>query len=117
MSNTAITDPEILERRFPVRLLRFSLREGSGGRGRWNGGCGLEREFEFLEGMTVSMLTQRRKKGPRGKKGGAAGLPGRQDILRRDGSCEELPGICSFTVETGERVRIVTPGGGGWGEP
>ena len=117
MSNTAITDPEILERRFPVRLLSFSLRDGSGGRGRWNGGCGLEREFEFLEGMTVSMLTQRRKKGPRGKKGGAAGLPGRQDIVRRDGSREELPGICSFTVKSGERVRILTPGGGGWGEP
>ena len=117
MSNTAITDPEILERRFPVRLLSFSLREGSGGRGRWSGGCGLEREFEFLEGMTVSMLTQRRKKAPRGKKGGAVGLPGRQDLLRRDGSCEALPEICSFTVEAGERVRILTPGGGGWGEP
>lgn len=116
MSNTAITDPEILERRFPVRLLSFSVREGSGGRGRWNGGYGLEREFEFLEGMTVSMLTQRRTKGPRGKRGGAAGLPGRQHVIRRDGSCEELAGICSFTVETGERVRILTPGGGGWGK-
>ena len=67
--------------------------------------------------MTVSMLTQRRKKAPRGKKGGAAGLPGRQTLLRRDGSYEELPEICSFTVEAGERVRILTPGGGGWGEP
>ena len=75
------------------------------------------REVEFLKSMTVSFLMQRRECGPHGGEGGGAGLPGRQDILRRDGSCEELPGICSFTVETGERVRIVTPGGGGWGEP
>ena len=69
MSNTAITDPEILERRFPVRLRSFSLRKDSGGHGRWDGGCGLQREFEFLETMTVSMLAQRRKEVPRGRGG------------------------------------------------
>lgn len=116
MSNTAITDPEILERRFPVRILGFSLRDGSGGRGHWDGGCGLQREFEFLEDMTVSMLTQRRRKGPRGKKGGAAGLPGRQFKVRVDGTREELPAICSVAVKAGERVLIQTPGGGGWGK-
>ena len=117
MSNTAITDPEVLERRFPVRVWEFSLRQGSGGKGSWEGGCGLVREVEFLKSMTVSFLMQRRECGPHGGEGGGAGLPGRQDILRRDGSCEELPGICSFTVEPGERVRVMTPGGGGWGAP
>ena len=117
MSNTAITDPEILERRFPVRLWEFSLRQGSGGKGSWEGGCGLVREVEFLKRMTVSFLTQRRECGPHGREGGKAGLPGLQTILRRDGSIEELPGICSFTAEPDERVRILTPGGGGWGSP
>lgn len=117
MSNTAITDPEVLERRFPVRLWEFSLRHGSGGKGSWEGGCGLVREVEFLKPMTVSFLMQRRESGPNGGEGGREGLPGRQDILRRDGSREELPGICSFPVKPGERVRILTPGGGGWGKP
>ena len=114
MSNTAITDPEILERRYPVRLHEFSLRTGSGGAGHWRGGLGLVREVEFLEPMTVSLLTQRRKDSPRGV-GGGDGQPGRQVIKRIDGSGEELPGACSFAVEAGERVRIETPGGGGWG--
>ena len=117
MSNTAITDPEILERRFPVRLRAFSLREGSGGGGKWSGGLGLVREVEFLEAMTVSFLMQRRVRGPGGTEGGAAGLPGRQIKLLCDGSVEELPGVCSFEVQSGERVRILTPGGGGWGVP
>ena len=75
------------------------------------------REVEFLKRMTVSFLTQRRECGPHGREGGKAGLPGLQTILRRDGSIEELPGICSFTAEPDERVRILTPGGGGWGSP
>ena len=115
MSNTAITDPEILERRFPVRLCSFSLRKDSGGHGRWNGGCGLQREFEFLETMTVSMLAQRREEVPRGKEGGAAGLRGRQIKVGVDGSAQDLPGICSIIVQAGERIRVLTPGGGGWG--
>ena len=117
MSNTAITDPEILERRFPVRLHAFCLREGSGGRGAWNGGRGLLREVEFLEPMTVSFLMERRARGPRGVAGGEEGLPGRQIKLRCDGSVENLPGVCSFEVHPGERIRILTPGGGGWGNP
>ena len=75
------------------------------------------REVEFLKPMTVSFLMQRRESGPNGGEGGREGLTGRQGILRRDGSREELPGICSFPVEPGERVRILTPGGGGWGKP
>ncbi len=117
MSNTAITDPEILERRFPVRLRAFSLREGSGGSGEWSGGEGLLREVEFLESMTVSFLMERRARGPGGMEGGAAGSQGQQVRIRGDGSIEQLPGVCSFEVHPGERVRILTPGGGGWGNP
>jgi 5-oxoprolinase (ATP-hydrolysing) len=117
MSNTAITDPEILERRFPVRVREFSLRRGSGGNGRWRGGEGLAREVEFLETMTVSLLTQRRTTAPRGGAGGGDGAPGRQVLIRIDGSEERLGGVCSIPVEPGERIRIETPGGGGWGAP
>ncbi|NIP92555.1 MAG: hypothetical protein GWO24_03430, partial [Akkermansiaceae bacterium] len=112
---TAITDPEILELRFPVRLREFSLRRGSGGKGEWRGGDGLVRDIEFLEPMTVSFLTQRRGKAPRGARGGGDGLPGRQVLVRADGSTESLPAICSLEVRLAERLRIETPGGGGWG--
>lgn len=115
MSNTAITDPEILERRYPVRVRRFGLRKGSGGKGGWNGGEGLVREFEFLETMTVSVLTQRRTMAPQGAEGGGEGAPGRQVLIRKDGTEEELPGIASFEVMAGDRIVMETPGGGGWG--
>ena len=115
MSNTSITDPEILERRYPVRVREFSLRRGSGGAGRWRGGDGLVREIEFLADMTVSLLTQRRERAPRGLQGGKNGLPGRQFLIRTDGSEETLPAVTSFAVTAGERLRIETPGGGGWG--
>jgi len=117
MSNTAITDPEILEHRFPVRLREFSLRRGSGGEGRWPGGDGLLRDIEFIEPMTVSLLTQRRETAPRGAEGGGDGVLGRQVLIRPDGSSEILPAVHSFEVRSGERLRIETPGGGGWGEP
>ncbi|MEO1844612.1 MAG: hydantoinase B/oxoprolinase family protein, partial [Akkermansiaceae bacterium] len=116
MSNTAITDPEIIERRFPVRLREFSLRNGSGGGGKWRGGDGLVREIEFLAPMTVSFLTQRRTCAPRGAEGGADGAAGRQVLARADGSVVELPNVHSFEVCPGDRVRIETPGGGGWGK-
>ncbi len=115
MSNTAITDPEILEHRFPVRLREFSLRRGSGGQGRWPGGDGLVRDIEFIEPMTVSVLTQRRETAPRGGGGGGDGVRGRQVLIRPDGSSEVLPAVYSFEVCSGERLRIETPGGGGWG--
>jgi 5-oxoprolinase (ATP-hydrolysing) len=115
MSNTAITDPEILEHRFPVRLREFSLRRGSGGQGRWPGGDGLVRDIEFIEPMTVSFLTQRRETAPRGGGGGGDGVRGRQVLIRPDGSSEVLPAVYSFEVCSGERLRIETPGGGGWG--
>lgn len=115
MSNTAITDPEVLERRFPVKLRRFGLRRGSGGLGTWPGGEGLIREVEFLEEMTVSFLTQRRRRAPKGVMGGEDGKPGRQLLIRPGESPEELPEICSLKVDPGDRIVIETPGGGGWG--
>jgi 5-oxoprolinase (ATP-hydrolysing) len=116
MSNTSITDPEILERRYPVRVREFALRRGSGGVGKWSGGDGLVRELEFTDGMTVSLLTQRRLNAPHGAHGGAGGSPGRQMLVRADGSVEELPPVVSFVVRASERLRIETPGGGGWSE-
>ena len=108
MSNTAITDVEILEERFPVRVREFGIRRGSGGSGVWQGGDGLIREVEFLEEMTVSLLTQRREQGPRPN-----GKPGRNQLWR-DGEWQELKGVARVEVQAGERIRIETPGGGGW---
>lgn len=108
MSNTAITDVEILEERFPVRVREFGLRAGSGGEGEWRGGDGLIREIEFLESMTVSLLTQRRSKGPRPN-----GKPGRNQWFH-EGVWTELDGIARLDVVAGDRIRLETPGGGGW---
>ena len=108
MSNTAITDVEVLEERYPVRVNEFAIRRGSGGEGFWKGGDGLIREIEFLEEMTVSLLTQRRNQGPRPN-----GQPGRQQHFHA-GKWRELEGITSVEVVSGDRIRIETPGGGGW---
>lgn len=116
MTNTAITDPEILERRFPVRLWRFSLRPHSGGAGQHRGGDGVVRELEFLAPLTVSWLTQHRTVGPYGLAGGRAGACGRQQLCRA-GCWQELPSGGSLTVQAGDRFRMETPGGGGWGQP
>jgi 5-oxoprolinase (ATP-hydrolysing) len=115
MSNTAITDPEVLEMRYPVRVRQFALRPGSGGAGRWKGGDGLVREIEFLKPLTVSLLTQRRSGRPAGMMGGGDGLGGRQFRIAEDGREEELPGVVSYEGAAGERLRVETPGGGGWG--
>lgn len=112
MTNTRITDPEILESRFPVRLIRFELRRGSGGRGRWPGGEGVIREIEALAPLTFSILSERRTRAPFGLAGGESGARGRNLL---DGA--ELPAKASFLVEPGQRVRIETPGGGGFGSP
>lgn len=116
MTNTAITDPEVLELRLPVRLERFALRRGSGGAGRWRGGDGLERVLRFLEPMDVSLLTQRRCSGPPGCAGGAPGAAGAQWLERVLGSGREPLGFVSgFAVQAGDVLGINTPGGGGWG--
>jgi len=110
MTNTRITDPEVLESRFPVRLREFSLRRGSGGAGRWRGGDGLVRELEFLRPMRVSILSERRVRAPFGLLGGGAGARGRNLHNGR-----ELGGKVSVEVKQGDRIRIETPGGGGFG--
>lgn len=115
MTNTRITDPEVLERRFPVRMLRFEIRIGSGGNGKWKGGNGLIREYEFLEDVNLSVLTQRRKSGPFGMNGGGNGSPGNQYLIRKNGKKTELKGIDNIDIEKGDRFVIFTPGGGGFG--
>jgi 5-oxoprolinase (ATP-hydrolysing) len=115
MTNTAITDVEVLERRYPVRLRRFEVRRGSGGGGRFRGGDGLVREFEFLDRLTVSLLTQHRVEAPYGMDGGESGACGRQ-VWVSGGVEKELPSVVTFEVDAGDRVMIETPGGGGWGK-
>ncbi len=123
MTNTRITDPEILEHRYPVRLERFGVRRGSGGSGRFPGGDGAVRETTFLEPVSLSVLTQHRNRGPYGFEGGQAGAPGRQRVVRKseDGSKNpeivELGAVDELEVETGDRLILETPGGGGWGAP
>jgi len=116
MTNTRITDPELLETRYPVRLERFALRRGSGGGGLHAGGDGLIRELTFLEAASLSVLAQHRKEAPFGMAGGSPGAVGRQSIVRADGRVEPLAGIDRAELETGDRLIIETPGGGGWGE-
>ncbi len=110
MTNTRITDPEVLEARYPVRLWSFALRHGSGGAGRWPGGDGLVRELEFLRPMHVAILSQRRLRAPFGLAGGGPGAVGRTSL---DG--QPLPGRVAVEVLAGQRLRVETPGGGGYG--
>jgi len=110
MTNTRITDPEVLEARFPVRLWCFALRRGSGGAGRWPGGDGLVRELEFLRPLHVAILSQRRLLAPFGLAGGGPGAVGRTWLDR-----QLLPGRVAVEVVAGQRLRIETPGGGGHG--
>jgi 5-oxoprolinase (ATP-hydrolysing) len=115
MTNTRITDAEILEHRYPVEVLEFSVRKGSGGRGRWRGGDGIVRTVRFREQMDVNVLTQHRSEEPFGKHGGKPGARGRQQIVRNDGQVQKLNGLDSAQVSPGDRIEIYTPGGGGWG--
>lgn len=117
MTNSRLTDPEILEMRFPVLLREFSIRRGSGGTGRWRGGDGGLRRIEFLEQMTVSVLTGHRRVAPYGMAGGLPGGLGRNRVERADGTVTELAGCDSVDVSHGDVLVIETPGGGGYGEP
>jgi 5-oxoprolinase (ATP-hydrolysing) len=115
MTNTRITDPELLEHRYPVRLERFAVRPGSGGSGRHRGGDGVVRELTFLAPMSLSLLTQHRVEVPYGAAGGGPGQPGRQRLVRAAGEVLELASIAGCEVEAGDRLVLETPGGGGWG--
>jgi 5-oxoprolinase (ATP-hydrolysing) len=116
MTNTRITDPEILEHRYPVRVEEFSIRRNSGGKGKWNGGDGVKRVLTFLEPINLSVLTQRRKSGPFGLKGGESGKPGCQKIIKKNGEKIELDSIQNINLEAGDKFVIETPGGGGFGK-
>jgi len=115
MTNTRITDAEVLEERYPVRLETFALRRGSGGRGRWRGGDGLVRRYRFLAPVEVSLLTERRAVAPWGLDGGEPGAPGRNAVERADGGIEELPGKATARLAAGDALVVETPGGGGYG--
>jgi len=117
MTNSRLTDPEVLEQRFPVRLDGFAIRHGSGGTGRWHGGDGGVRRMRFLAAMTASMLSNGRVQAAFGLAGGGPGAPGRNRVERADGSVELLGHIGSVQMQPGDVFVIETPGGGGWGEP
>lgn len=117
MTNSRLTDPEVLEWRLPVRLEEFAVRTGSGGAGRWPGGDGAVRRIRFLEPMTVSTLSQHRRVPPYGMAGGEPGAPGANRIERADGTVVRLAGSDSAEVRPGDVLVIETPGGGGYGPP
>ena len=115
MTNSRLTDPEVLESRYPVRLESFAVRSGSGGQGRWPGGDGLERTIRFLEPMSVSLISGSRQVAPFGLKGGASGACGENLRLDREGVAHPLPGAVQLELQAGEAIRMLTPGGGGMG--
>ncbi len=116
MTNTRLTDPEVLEWRFPVLLRDFRIRRGSGGAGRHRGGDGVVRTIEFREPMTAAILSGHRRIPPFGLAGGQAGCCGENRVVRRDGSVNLLPATARVEMQPGDRFIIETPGGGGWGE-
>ncbi len=117
MTNSRLTDPEVLEWRFPVRLERFEIRRGSGGAGRHRGGDGTERQIRFLEPMTAAILAGRRRVPPYGIAGGASGAPGRNWVERTDGRREDFGPTHEVEMQAGDVFVIQTPGGGGYGAP
>lgn len=117
MTNSRLTDPEVLEFRFPVRLESYEIREGSGGEGKWRGGNGGVRRVAFLEDMTASILSNGRKHGAFGMAGGKPGAVGINRVVRADGRVEELGHIGQAEMKPGDVFEIHTPGGGGYGQP
>lgn len=115
MTNTRLTDVEVLEERYPVRVRRLAIRRGSGGVGRWRGGDGLVREIEFVAPVRVALLTQRRTLSPYGVDGGGAGCVGANWLRSVQGGLEPLPAIVGFAAQPGDSLMVETPGGGGCG--
>ncbi|MFD3441777.1 hydantoinase B/oxoprolinase family protein [Streptomyces sp. NPDC058685] len=116
MTNSRLTDPEVLEWRYPVRVDAFAVRDDSGGDGRWHGGQGVERRIRFLEPMTVALLTGHRRVAPYGMAGGGTGALGENRVERADGGVTELKGVDSVDVGPDDVLVVRTPGGGGYGE-
>jgi 5-oxoprolinase (ATP-hydrolysing) len=117
MTNTRMTDPEVVEWRFPVRVESFCIRRGSGGSGRFAGGSGVIREMRFLEPMTATILSSHRQVEPYGLEGGGPGKCGENSVLRTDGEVVEVLGNDEVEMEAGDIFVIKTPGGGGFGRP
>ncbi len=115
MSNTRNTPVEAFEQAFPLRIRTYALRKGSGGAGEFSGGEGLVREYEMLGDVSATILTERRKSQPYGAQGGEPGTSGRNTIVRANGEVEELPAKARLELHAGDRLRIETPGGGGFG--
>lgn len=115
MTNSRLTDPEVLELRFPVLLESFEIRAGSGGAGRWQGGCGATRRIRFLAPMSASILSNNRRVAPFGLQGGAPGQLGSNSVRRLDGTVESLPACATVDLAAGETFVVQTPGGGGYG--
>jgi N-methylhydantoinase B len=115
MTNSLNTPAEALEHAYPLRVTEYSVRKGSGGKGKFRGGDSIVREIELLSDAQVTMLADRRHNGPYGLQGGAAGSTGENEVVHADGSRAKLPSKGSVPLKRGTRVRIATPGGGGWG--
>jgi 5-oxoprolinase (ATP-hydrolysing) len=116
MTNSRLTDPEVLEWRYPVLLESFAIRKGSGGAGKHKGGDGTVRRLRFLEGMTAAILSNHRRIAPYGMEGGEPGATGRTVVERRDGSTETLGSTDQTEMHPGDVVMVETPGGGGFGK-
>jgi N-methylhydantoinase B/oxoprolinase/acetone carboxylase alpha subunit len=119
MTNTKNTPCEALERSFPMRVLRYRLRRGSGGAGLAPGGEGIERDLQMLEDVTVSLITERRVSQPWGLAGGEPGAVGENWLVPQgdESRAEQLPDKCTIRMSAGDVLRMLTPGGGGWGKP
>ena len=117
MTNSRLTDPEVLEARFPVRVQSFGIRQGSGGQGQWRGGNGAIRELRFLEPVEVSILSNHRRIAPFGLNGGGDGATGRNCVIRKNASTEDIGATATIKLDAGDRLVIETPGGGGFGRP
>ena len=116
MSNSLNTPIEALEHAYPMRVASYAIRRGTGGAGHHRGGDGLRRDLELLVPARVTLLSERRVRGPHGARGGMDGAPG-MNVLIRDGAEEPLPGKVTFDARAGDVVSVRSPGGGGWGEP
>jgi 5-oxoprolinase (ATP-hydrolysing) len=117
MTNSRLTDPEVLESRFPVLVDGFAIRLGSGGAGRWRGGDGAVRRLRFREPATLSTLSSHRRVPPYGLAGGSPGALGHNSVVRADGEVIPLSGCDRIDVSAGDVFVVETPGGGGYGAP